>query len=76
MASETAPHVTWQQIFTEAVSIHSEAPGTVCVSKAHYENGRHPQPYRMGYHHGDPDRVPDHWHVNENEYLRCKREAG
>jgi hypothetical protein len=60
----------WLKVYEDALAIGSEAPGTVCVNRAHYEHGRHEEPYRMGFCHG----TPLHWHSDENYYLKCKRE--
>jgi len=61
-----------QKVYADALVIHSEAPGTVCTTEAHYvRDYRHTEPYRMGYHHGSPD----HWHSDENDYQKCKRAA-
>ena len=60
----------WQQTYADALKIHSEAPGTVCLATAHYERGRHPVPYRIGIvHHYRTGE--EHWHSSEKDAHRC-----
>jgi hypothetical protein len=61
--------IDWLKVYEDALVIHSEAPDTVCVNAAHYmRDHRHTEPYRMGYHHGNPD----HWHAAYDEYTGCR----
>jgi len=58
--------------YEEALALSVTALGTVCVVVTHYlrqgrSTPRHIEPYRMGYHHGNPD----HWHASERDYLQC-----
>ena len=59
------------QTYLDAVELNKRFPDTVCVSETHYEDGRHPVPYRQGYCHDF--RLPtEHYHGTYREHLLCE----
>jgi len=62
-----------RQVYLEALALANDPrtpPGTVCVQERHYQRGRHPVPYRMGYcHHYKEPTV--HYHTTYQELQRC-----
>lgn len=77
MSARTAPDdgsgVNHEQAYMDAIRIESEAPGTVCVNKAHYvRDHRHEVPYRMGYthHYRQPN---EHYHSSVSELEGCEQ---
>ena len=60
------------KVYLDALELSKAAGRTVCVVREHYirrgREPRHPEPYRMGYHHGNPA----HWHAGYDEYWKCK----
>lgn len=60
-----------RRTYLDALDIEKGAPGTVCIVEGHYQDNRHPIPYRMGYVHGY--RMDgEHWHRTWAELDRCE----
>jgi hypothetical protein len=59
-----------QKVYADALALNEGLPGTVCVTRKHYVEGRHQVPYRMGYVHGV--RVTaECWHTTYAQLQRC-----
>lgn len=61
-----------RQTYLDALAIEKVAPGTVCTTEAHYQDNRHPIPYREGYchHYREPS---EHYHATLRELEGCER---
>ena len=61
-----------RQTYLAALEIDKTAPGTVCTAESHYQDGRHPIPYREGYchHYREPN---EHYHASLPELRKCER---
>ena len=58
------------QTYQEALALAKSHPHTVCTTPSHYQDNRHPVPYRMGFchHYREP---AEHYHARLPELQRC-----
>jgi hypothetical protein len=60
-----------QKVYEDALALNEAVPGTVCITRDHYEKGRHQVPYRMGYVHG-VRVIAECWHATLAQLERCR----